>query len=69
MGTTETRTERMENSRDAFNLFKVGLSSSKKFVSFTSVKTLKIMKNSFCFMLKTVFVLEIFTIFSDFLVM
>ena len=49
-----------------FNLFKVGLSSSKKSsVNCLIESPLKMMKNAFYFILKTLFVLKLFKFLSQ----
>ena len=55
---------------EIYHLLKVGLSPSKKtcFTCFIE-STLKLMKNPFYFILKTLFVLKIFKFCHDFLVM
>ena len=51
-------------------MFKVGLSPSKKFAFiYFNESPLKMMENAFYFMLKVLFVLEIFKFFPDILIM
>ena len=48
-----------------YDLFEVGLSPSKKICVICFIEThLKLMKNAFCFILKTLFVLKIFKFLS-----